>query len=140
MVIFKSIFWTCLQSFIHGTVRRRFISLFIGVCCQYLFQCRHTYHCFAPSHIHHHCRYKKVDLVLHFTSNCFVSITIITNLCSPGIFTVEMCAKIFAMGFICHENSYLRYCQCTYTYGIRIVTQGKLPLVLISAIMSSVII
>ena len=25
-----------------------------------------------------------------------------------GIFTVEMCTKIIAMGFILHENSYLR--------------------------------
>ena len=56
----------------------------------------------------------KVDFIMHITSNCLVLITMITNLCSPGIFTVEMCAKIFAMGFICHENSYLRYCQCTY--------------------------
>ena len=28
--------------------------------------------------------------------------------CSQGIFTVEMCTKIVAMGFILHENSYLR--------------------------------
>ena len=30
---------------------------------------------------------------------------------APGIFTVEMCAKIVAMGFLLHENSYLRYFQ-----------------------------
>ena len=72
---------------------------------------------------------------MHITSNCLVLITMITNLCSPGIFTVEMCAKIFAMGFICHENSYLRYFQCM-TYSIRIVVHGKLQLVLMLAIMS----
>ena len=61
----------------------------------------------------------------------------ITNHCSPGIFTVEMCAKIFAMGFICHENSYLRYCHLSMLVcSIRIVPQGKLQLVLILAIMS----
>ena len=71
------------------------------------------------------------------TSNCLVLITMITNLCSPGIFTVEMCAKIFAMGFICHENSYLRYCHLSMLVcSIRIVPQGKLQLVLILAIMS----
>ena len=68
---------------------------------------------------------------------CFVLIAIIINLCSPGIFTVEMCAKIFAMGFICHENSYLRYCHLSMLVcSIRIVPQGKLQLVLILAIMS----
>ena len=92
----------------------------------------HTLHIYL-----HHCRDKKVDFALHFTSNCFVLITIITNLCSPGIFTVEMCAKIFAMGFICHENSYLRYCHLSMLVcSIRIVSQGKLQLVLILAIMS----
>ena len=81
--------------------------------------------------------FKKVDFVLHITSNCLVLITMITNLCSPGIFTVEMCAKIFAMGFICHENSYLRYCHLSMLVcSIRIVPQGKLQLVLILAIMS----
>ena len=73
----------------------------------------------------------------HCHANCFVLIAIITNLCSPGIFTVEMCAKIFAMGFICHENSYLRYCHLSMLVcSIRIVSQGKLQLVLILAIMS----
>ena len=31
-----------------------------------------------------------------------------SQFCSQGIFTVEMCTKIVAMGFILHENSYLR--------------------------------
>ena len=39
---------------------------------------------------------------------CFVKISGFVLFTFSGIFTVEMCAKIFAMGFICHENSYLR--------------------------------
>ena len=79
----------------------------------------------------------KVDFIMYITSNCLVLLKMITNLCSPGIFTVEMCAKIFAMGFICHENSYLRYCHLSMLVcSIRIVSQGKLQLVLILAIMS----
>merc|ERR1719189_1891920 len=42
-----------------------------------------------------------------------------------GIFTVEMCAKIFAMGFICHENSYLR--NAWNIMDFIVVTSGFLP-------------
>merc|ERR1719264_953792 len=45
-----------------------------------------------------------------------------------GIFTVEMCAKIFAMGFICHENSYLR--NAWNIMDFIVVTSGFLPMLM----------
>merc|ERR1719189_2744778 len=45
-----------------------------------------------------------------------------------GIFTVEMCAKIFAMGFICHENSYLRNARNIMDFIV--VTSGFLPMLM----------
>ena len=41
-----------LYSFIHDRVCRRFISPFIGVCCQYLFQCRYIQLSFPESSAH----------------------------------------------------------------------------------------
>jgi hypothetical protein len=42
----------------------------------------------------------------------------------PGIFTVEMCAKIAAMGFLLHENSYLR----SDIYSEKVTNKKKLAL------------
>ena len=57
---------------------------------------------------------------------CFVKISGFVLFTFSGIFTVEMCAKIFAMGFICHENSYLRSNQYSYDNDMRILTLGQI--------------
>merc|ERR1719412_2063249 len=45
-----------------------------------------------------------------------------------GIFTVEMCTKIIAMGFILHENSYLR--NAWNIMDFIVVTSGFLPMLM----------